>query len=309
MRATWVLVLLAAAAGASAQVSVPPELRGWEDWVLRGHETHRCPWLVPGRPSDDGRVCAWPSALELSVEEHGGRFSQRWQAATETWLPLPGNGEHWPEEVTLDGAPATLGRPRGRARAAGRRRGAHRERHLPLDAPAGASAPATGGGAPQPHDRWDAHRHPAAHRRRRDPRRADGARQDDRVELRVFRLLDDELRALLTTQLELSVAGEATRDPPARGVARGVRAERHRGNARRAARPRRHAARAGAPRRIPTDARGARPEPGRRGEARRARPLPGRPMRCGASRRRRPAARRRGRGRKPRRPRAGRRAG
>ena len=53
-------------------------------------------------------MCAWPSALELSVEEHGGRFSQRWQAATETWLPLPGNGEHWPEDVTLDGAPATL---------------------------------------------------------------------------------------------------------------------------------------------------------------------------------------------------------
>ncbi len=209
MRATWVLVLLAAAAGASAQVSVPPELRGWEDWVLRGHETHRCPWLVPGRPSDDGRVCAWPSALELSIEEHDGRFSQHWQAATETWLPLPGNGEHWPEDVTLDGAPATLvaheGAPAVRVAA-----GAHtvsgtfhwtrRPELLPLP-PAVALLSLTIGGT-----------HIAT------PQRTDAgvilgaqtvARQDDRVELRVFRLLDDDLPALLTTQLELSVAGEA----------------------------------------------------------------------------------------------------
>ncbi|HET9330920.1 MAG TPA: hypothetical protein VFO23_10360, partial [Steroidobacteraceae bacterium] len=209
MRATWVLVLLAAAGAASAQVSVPPELRGWEDWVLRGHETHRCPWLVPGRPSDDARVCAWPAALELSIEEHGGRFSQRWQAASETWLPLPGNGEHWPEEVTLDGTPAALvahdGAPGVRVAA-----GAHtvsgtfhwtrRPELLPLPPAVALLSLAIGG------------------TRIANPQRTDAgvilgaqtvARQDDRVELRVFRLLDDDLPALLTTHLELSVAGEA----------------------------------------------------------------------------------------------------
>jgi hypothetical protein len=56
-----VAILLAtgcAATVAGAQVAVPPELRGWEEWVLHGHETHRCPWLVPGKPADEERICA-----------------------------------------------------------------------------------------------------------------------------------------------------------------------------------------------------------------------------------------------------------
>jgi hypothetical protein len=72
----WIVALLALCSPAGAQVSVPPELRGWEDWVLHGHETHRCAWLVPGRPTDDSRVCGWPSVLELSVDEHGGLWRE-----------------------------------------------------------------------------------------------------------------------------------------------------------------------------------------------------------------------------------------
>src|ERR1700758_4763354 len=93
---------------AVAEVVVPPALRGWEDWALQGHETHRCPWLVPGTPSDNSRICAWPSVLELQVDEHGGRFSQRWEAAADTWAPLPGSTENWPEDVTIDGSPAAV---------------------------------------------------------------------------------------------------------------------------------------------------------------------------------------------------------
>src|SRR5215467_8196154 len=104
LRGTWGAALLAFAASALAQVAVPPELHGWEDWVLHGHEAHRCPWLVPGRPTDEARVCAWPSVLELAADEHGARFTQRWQVAAETWVPLPGSADNWPEAVTLDGA-------------------------------------------------------------------------------------------------------------------------------------------------------------------------------------------------------------
>ena len=34
-------VLLGGAGAASADVAVPPELRGWQEWALQGHETHR----------------------------------------------------------------------------------------------------------------------------------------------------------------------------------------------------------------------------------------------------------------------------
>src|SRR5690242_15662681 len=100
----FVLILLSAVrVGACAEISVPPELRGWEDWALQDHESHRCPWLIPGTPDDESRICAWPSVLELQVDAHGGRFSQQWEAASDTWLPLPGGADDWPEEVTLDG--------------------------------------------------------------------------------------------------------------------------------------------------------------------------------------------------------------
>jgi hypothetical protein len=208
-RGMWIVSLLALCFPAGAQVSVPPELRGWEDWVLHGYETHRCPWLVPGKPTDDARVCAWPSPLELSVDERGGHFSQRWLAAAETWVPLPGNAENWPEEVTIDGSPAALvardGAPFLRVAAgahsvSGSFRWTRRPEFLALP-PSVAFVSLSIGGM-----------------HLMSPQRNDGgvilgaqavARQDDRVELRVFRLLDDEQPASLTTQLQLSVAGEA----------------------------------------------------------------------------------------------------
>ncbi len=73
------------------------------------------------------------------------------------------------------------------------------------------------------------------------------ARQDNRLDVHVFRLLDDALPALLTTQLHLSVSGEPREVRTAAGSARRLRADLDRCDPRRAARPGRHAARAGAP--------------------------------------------------------------
>src|SRR5262245_21863646 len=88
------LILLALLAGtAQAQVAVPPDLHGWEGWVLHGKQQHQCPWLVPGKPADDLRVCAWPGVLELGADAHGARFSQHWEVAAEGWLPLPGDAD------------------------------------------------------------------------------------------------------------------------------------------------------------------------------------------------------------------------
>ena len=59
-----------------ARSEVPEPLRPWIDWVLRGHETDRCPFL--DAPST--RECAWPSRLV----HHGSD------------VPLPGDDTHWP---------------------------------------------------------------------------------------------------------------------------------------------------------------------------------------------------------------------
>src|SRR5262249_28029594 len=102
------LFTLAISGVAMAQVAVPADLHGWEGWVLHDHPTHRCPWLVTGSPADGERVGAGPGSLELHVDAQGGRFSRRWQPAADTWLPLPGSREYWPEGVTLDGKPAAI---------------------------------------------------------------------------------------------------------------------------------------------------------------------------------------------------------
>lgn len=202
-------VLSCAHTAALAEVAVPPELRGWQEWALRGHESHRCPWLVPGMPIDDARVCAWPSVLELEVDEHGGRFSQRWQVSSDSWVPLPGNSENWPEDVTVDGSPAPVvshfAAPAIRAApgvhtVAGIFRWTRRPESLPVPESVGLVSLSMGG------------------TRLANPQRSDAgitlgaraaARQDDHVDVHVFRRLDDGVPARLTSEVRLAVAGEA----------------------------------------------------------------------------------------------------
>ena len=203
------LALALITTAALAEVVVPPDLRGWEDWALQGHETHRCPWLVPGTPADNFRVCAWPSVLELQVDEHGGRFSQRWETAAETWVPLPGSAENWPEDVTIDGSPAPVV-SHGNAPAVRVAPGVHtvaavfhwtrRPESLALPESVGLVTLSIGGTRILNPQRTDIGIILGAHA---------VARQDDHVDVRVFRRLDDSVPAMLTTEVHLAVAGEA----------------------------------------------------------------------------------------------------
>src|SRR5215469_15007399 len=202
-------VLLGIAGAAFADLAVPPQLHGWEEWALEGHETHRCPWLVPGSPTDDARICAWPSVLDLQADELGGRFSQRWQAAAETWLPLPGGMENWPENVTLDGAPAAVigrdGEPAVRVATgvhtlAGVFRWSRRPELLFLPSDVALVSLSINGAHVLNPQRSNAGVILGAHAL---------ARQEDRVDVRVFRRLDDALPAFLTPEIHLARAGEA----------------------------------------------------------------------------------------------------
>ncbi len=104
------MVLLAwAVFPVQAAESVPGPLREWQRWVLNGQEFRTCPFLATRQPGDArSHVCAWPGALELNLDAEGGRFSQRWQVHTDTWVRLPGSLEHWPRDVRLNGAIAPV---------------------------------------------------------------------------------------------------------------------------------------------------------------------------------------------------------
>src|SRR6266403_2165267 len=110
--AALALVLLPATAGTRAtaeQPVIPRALEDWHGWVLKGKEFHRCPFLAGSNIADANSYrCVWPERLLLNVDAHGGTFSQRWQVYTESWVALPGDLERWPQAVSVDGVPAAI---------------------------------------------------------------------------------------------------------------------------------------------------------------------------------------------------------
>jgi hypothetical protein len=113
---SWVVVSVLAGTLAAAEpldpAAVPAPLAPWVDWVLEGREGDRCP-LLSGVGSG-GRVCAWPTRLGLNLTERGGKFEQRWRVEHRLVVPLPGDDRHWPQAITVDGAPAVVTTAQGR---------------------------------------------------------------------------------------------------------------------------------------------------------------------------------------------------
>jgi hypothetical protein len=94
------LCLLAFSLFANAQPmsrgDVPSPLSPWVDWVLQDETNIGCPY----RYDQNQQTCAWPSRLELALNEKGGQFTQQWQLFSESLIRLPGESEHWPLNVS-----------------------------------------------------------------------------------------------------------------------------------------------------------------------------------------------------------------
>ncbi len=204
------LICAALITPATAALNVPPELAGWEAWVLKDQEFRRCPFLATGSPDDPGaHRCAWPEPLTLSVDADGGRFTQRWQVYADSWVVLPGNLNQWPEDVRSNGAPAAVvardGLPAvrlspGSYTLSGRFVWATRPEALPIATETGVVELTVDG------------------RVIAQPERPDGAvslgkrrtaEQPAALEVQVYRLVQDELPVRLVTRVRLQVAGDA----------------------------------------------------------------------------------------------------
>lgn len=110
--ARLLLVLVAAAAPALAAVPVAEPMKPWVEWVLRDHPEYQC-YRLAGDP--ERRQCLWPEALRIELTADGARFRQSWRSQADAqWLPLPGERDQWPREVTLDGEPAPVVEREGR---------------------------------------------------------------------------------------------------------------------------------------------------------------------------------------------------
>ncbi len=195
----------------SADVHVPGELQGWENWVLHERQYRDCPFYFNGGAAAQGDfVCAWPGLLDIAIGADGGRFSQQWSVyAQDAWLPLPGGSDHWPHEVTVNGDPAVVverdGLPAvrvapGRYRLAGSFAWDERPGVLPIPAQSGLVALSVDGKRVERPERSG-------------PRglflgeRAPDTQARDSVAAEVYRLVADDVPVRMTTILRVNVAG------------------------------------------------------------------------------------------------------
>ena len=216
------LVLGGARAIAADAPATPAELQGWQDWALHGAESRRCPLTVgtmAGAP--DATPCVWPHALALQVDGSGGRFTQTWDLFADSWIALPGDEQHWPRDVSVDGKPAAVvlhgGRPQlrlaaGSYKVSGAFQWKTRPEQLALPPETGiVQLTVNGQRIAQPDRPGEAvsFGRPAS------------TAQTAALELQVYRLVSDDIPVLLTTRLRLQVAGDAREEVLGRALPEG----------------------------------------------------------------------------------------
>lgn len=202
---------LAARSAVAQEAVVPDALEAWRDWVLHGEEHRACP-ILNGRPSGDASsyVCAWPGRLDVDVAAGRAEFALDWTVYTETSVPLPGGDLHWPIDVTVDGASLPVvdreGRPAlqlsaGRHRVAGALVWQTRPASIEVPREIGLVGLRLDGAAVanpelEGSTLWLG-------------LRPDAVVEEDRLDVVVYRRLDDTLPMVADTRIELDVAGQS----------------------------------------------------------------------------------------------------
>jgi hypothetical protein len=188
---------------------IPETLRPWIPWVLKDHEAELCPYLMGG---GEERHCVWASPLNLNLTGQAGQFSQGWHVYAEGWLPLPGDEDHWPQEVTAngeavavvnrDGVPHLYLKP-GIYRVTGSFRWDQLPESFSIPPETGILQLTVNGQA-KPFPQID-----EAQGLVWLQRESQEEKEENRLEMRVFRKLTDDIPFILTIQLVLNVSGQA----------------------------------------------------------------------------------------------------
>ena len=203
-----VLIMSLAQAAVPDTESIPPELERWKPWVLHGQEAHFCPITYN---NGEAFHCVWPSRLQLSLDAKGGRFFQEWQVFVKDWVALPGGTNLWPRDVKVDGkaVPVVL---RGELPVVRLTPGRHVvEGSFAWNTmPEMMNVPAASGLVSLTIDgrRIELPLLDDAGRLWLQQRAVAGS-QEDRVEVKSYRLLDDTIPMQVTNLLKINISGQA----------------------------------------------------------------------------------------------------
>ncbi|HEV8332931.1 MAG TPA: hypothetical protein VGQ22_16015 [Steroidobacteraceae bacterium] len=220
--ALFAIVLCYSVAASAQQTAIPPDLKPWEPWVMYGEEFRRCP-LRNGIAAEDASsfICAWPGRLRVAVSSGGGEFRQSWRIYADSWVALPGDNEHWPENIRVDGNPAPAvehgGAPQVRLSAgehtiSGNFTWVRRPESLQIAATTALVDLSIDGRAIAPVELRDRHLWLGAVRTVTVPRA---------LQVQVYRLLEDGIPLNLVTRLQIKVSGDAREEVFARVLPEG----------------------------------------------------------------------------------------
>jgi hypothetical protein len=98
----FITLLLSSPVGANTDI--PESLKEWVPWVLHNQEEQLCTSSYIGKQ----KFCVWPEAFQLGISSSGGRFQQGWKMEKKGWIILPGNEQHWPQNVLINKKPALV---------------------------------------------------------------------------------------------------------------------------------------------------------------------------------------------------------
>lgn len=213
-RCVWLVVLWSVGQWAwAATVAVPDALKPWQDWALHGEHTATCPFYFADFKY---KQCAWPGRLSVTVTPNAVQFSQDWELFAESDLPLPGSDGYWPLDVEVNGNKALvverqgvpqLRLPKGRYQVSGSIPFTRLPESL-LIPPRTALVKLWRDGALIAHPQLDRDgRLWLVERQQPVEAEASGA-SEDKLSLRVFRRLQDDIPFRLNTVVELEVGGK-----------------------------------------------------------------------------------------------------
>lgn len=185
---------------------IPPELEAWQSWVMFEHQDHQCPFLY----NKATNFCTWHSPLKLSINNNGVSFNQTIETFKNTWVPLLGNKTQWPVDTTINGASAQIRDhkqqpqillPTGRHTIEGRINWDSLPRHLQLPKLTGIVELTLNN---NPISQPFIDKHKKLWLSKNSPSQKKSA---DSAQVKVFRLISDQLPLKMTTQLVLDVSG------------------------------------------------------------------------------------------------------
>ena len=88
-----------------ANAQTPGSLINWQSWIQTKHPELNCPWLIS---TESRRTCEWPGRLQINLDKQGAKFKYHVDTFRTLSVPLPGDANHWPQQITLQGQSVTL---------------------------------------------------------------------------------------------------------------------------------------------------------------------------------------------------------